>query len=86
MMIPLPRGCITVLEKKSFACDAVKHCVRPQDMNGMSGALIMRNIPVEIMTKARQYNPVLAQLECDHKFHLNSGKTVKVSVKNAAET
>lgn len=33
--IPMPRGCITVMENEGFAANGVKHCVRPIDMTGM---------------------------------------------------
>eukprot|EP00889_Picochlorum_renovo_P003571 jgi/Picre1/30601/NNA_005962.t1 len=42
--IPMPRGCITVMENEGFAANGVKHCVRPIDMTGKSAAIILRKI------------------------------------------
>lgn len=32
--VPLPRGCVGVMEEGSYAANAIKHCVRPMDMQG----------------------------------------------------
>ena len=78
MIIPLPKGCITVLEKDSFSHKGAKHCARPQDMSGQSGALVMRHIPKDIMDKARSFSQVAAKAQCEHRWHSGSGKSVKI--------
>ena len=50
--IPLPRGCICVMEgnlynlflENSYSSNGVKHCIRPCDMTGKSSALILRQM------------------------------------------
>ena len=44
MCVPLPRGCVLVMEKHSFASDEVKHCIRNCDLGGKSGAIILRHV------------------------------------------
>ena len=51
--VPMPRGCITVLERNSFAADSVKHCIRSRDMIGKSAAIILRQIHPELIREAR---------------------------------
>ena len=46
--IPLPRGCICVMEEHSFAANGMKHCVRPVDMTGKSAAVILRQIHISV--------------------------------------
>ena len=40
--IPLPRGCICVMEEGLYAANGIKHCIRPCDMTGKSCAIILR--------------------------------------------
>lgn len=40
--IPLPRGCICVMEENSYSANGIKHCIRPIDMAGKSAAVILR--------------------------------------------
>lgn len=47
--IPLPRGCIAVMEENSYAANGIKHCVKPSDMTGKSAAFILRQIHPFIM-------------------------------------
>mmetsp|Transcript_16910 Transcript_16910/g.14800 ORF Transcript_16910/g.14800 Transcript_16910/m.14800 type:complete len:183 (-) Transcript_16910:67-615(-) len=54
--IPMPRGCITILEEESFAANGIKHCVRPCDMTGKSAALIMRQMHHKVLNEAKQYD------------------------------
>lgn len=54
--VPMPRGCITIMHDKSYAANAVKHCVRPCDMTGKSAGLIMRKINAEAWKEAVQYH------------------------------
>ena len=42
--MPLPRGCIAVMEEGGYAANGIKHCVRPCDMTGKSCAIILRQI------------------------------------------
>jgi hypothetical protein len=42
--VPMPRGCVTVMEHSGYAANGVKHCVRPIDMTGKSAAMILRKI------------------------------------------
>jgi hypothetical protein len=48
-IIPLPRGCILVMEENSYAANGVKHCVRPCDMTGKSAAVIMRQMHSKVV-------------------------------------
>ncbi|GLI69492.1 hypothetical protein VaNZ11_014126, partial [Volvox africanus] len=52
--VPMPRGCVTVMEDDSYAANGIKHCVRPADMAGKSAALILRGIRPEAMRRARE--------------------------------
>ncbi|GMH40289.1 hypothetical protein BSKO_08193 [Bryopsis sp. KO-2023] len=54
--IPMPRGCITVMEEGSYAADGVKHCVRPMDMMGKNAGIIMRKINPEAMMAAWKFH------------------------------
>jgi len=51
-VIPMPRGCVTVLEPSSYAADAIKHCVRACDMTKRSAVLIVRRIHPELLQQA----------------------------------
>ena len=48
-IIPLPRGCICVMEENSYAANGVKHCVRPCDMTGKSSAVILRQMHHQVV-------------------------------------
>ena len=48
-IIPLPRGCICVMEENSYAANGVKHCVRPCDMTGKSAAIILRQMHSKVV-------------------------------------
>ncbi len=54
--VPMPRGCITIMHDKSYAANAIKHCVRPCDMTGKSAGLIMRKINAEALSDAKRYH------------------------------
>jgi len=45
---------LTVMEENSYAADAIKHCIRPNDMTGKSGVLLLRQIHVQHMREARK--------------------------------
>ena len=47
--IPMPRGCVTVMENSGYAANGVKHCVRPIDMTGKSAAMILRKINTDAL-------------------------------------
>jgi len=49
-IIPLPRGCILVMEENSYAANGVKHCVRPCDMTGKSAAVILRQMHSQVVS------------------------------------
>jgi hypothetical protein len=53
--IPMPRGCVTVMEAKSYAANGLKHCVRPCDMTGKSAGMILRRIQPQARKKAEKY-------------------------------
>lgn len=50
-IVPLPRGCICVMEENSYAANGVKHCVRPCDMTGKSSAVILRQMHHQVVVK-----------------------------------
>lgn len=63
--IPMPRGCVTVMENYGFAANGVKHCVRPIDMTGKSAAMILRKIHTEALKTAEElfWKDVLQKLD-----------------------
>lgn len=63
--IPMPRGCITVMENLGFAANGVKHCVRPIDMTGKSAAMILRKINEDALKTAEElfWNDIIEKLE-----------------------
>ncbi len=54
--IPLPRGCICVMEESSYSANGVKHCIRPCDMTGKSAACILRQIHPSVVEEAIKYD------------------------------
>jgi len=44
--VPMARGCITILEKDSYAADGIKHCIRASDMSGKSGVVLLRQVSI----------------------------------------
>jgi len=54
--IPMPRGCITIMEEDSYAANGIKHCVRPCDMTGKSAALILRQMHHRVFNEAKLYD------------------------------
>ena len=52
--IPMPRGCVTVMEENGYAADVIKHCIRPADMSGKSGVILLRQIHPHLMKEARK--------------------------------
>jgi len=80
--VPMPRGCITIMHDKSYAANAVKHCVRPCDMTGKSAGLIMRKINKEAWKEAVQYHlnetiSWLEQLQIDDDLDLIKSTRLK---------
>lgn len=53
--VPMPRGCVLVMTRASYAANAVKHCVRPADMTGKSASLILRRINPAALQQAHQH-------------------------------
>eukprot|EP01090_Pellita_catalonica_P010787 TRINITY_DN22231_c0_g1_i1.p1 TRINITY_DN22231_c0_g1~~TRINITY_DN22231_c0_g1_i1.p1 ORF type:complete len:342 (+),score=48.20 TRINITY_DN22231_c0_g1_i1:117-1028(+) len=51
--VPLPRGCWTVMEANGYATNAIKHCIRPNDMTHKSGVLLIRRIHPQHLREAR---------------------------------
>ena len=47
-IVPMPRGCVTVLEPGTYAADGIKHAIKPVDMTGQSAAIILRQIHPEV--------------------------------------
>ena len=58
-IIPLPRGCICVMNENSYAANGVKHCVRPCDMSGKSAAVIMRQMHHQVVREASKYDELI---------------------------
>lgn len=54
--IPLPRGCICVMEEASYSANGVKHCIRPCDMTGKSAACILRQMHPSVVKEAEKYD------------------------------
>ena len=54
--IPLPRGCICVMEESSYSANGVKHCIRPCDMTGKSAACILRQMHPSVVKEAIKYD------------------------------
>jgi len=54
--IPMPRGCITIMEEDSYAANGIKHCVRPTDMTGKSAAIILRQMHHRVFNEAKLYD------------------------------
>ncbi|KAK3266324.1 hypothetical protein CYMTET_25048 [Cymbomonas tetramitiformis] len=52
--IPLPRGCVTVMEHGSYAANGIKHSIRAGDMRGKSASMIIRQIHPKVMEAAQQ--------------------------------
>eukprot|EP01083_Nonionella_stella_P080132 220009_1 len=61
--IPLPRGCVLMLQKNSFVADAIKHTVRPCDMYAKSAAIILRRFQQKALNEAKEL----------HKQRMESG-------------
>ncbi|KAL4516576.1 hypothetical protein Ndes2526B_g05164 [Nannochloris sp. 'desiccata'] len=53
--IPMPRGCVAVMEAGSYAANGVKHCVRPVDMAGKSAGMILRRMNPTALADAREH-------------------------------
>lgn len=53
--IPMPRGCVTVMEAGGYAANGVKHCIRPVDMAGKSAGMILRRINPAAMERAKTF-------------------------------
>ena len=53
--IPMPRGCVTVMESGSYAANGVKHCVRPGDMSGKSAGMILRHMNPNALSAAHTH-------------------------------
>ena len=64
--VPMPRGCVTVMEDSGYAANGVKHCVRPIDMTGKSAAMILRKINEDALEVAEAlfWEESLHKLEC----------------------
>jgi len=54
-VVPMPRGCMTVMEEGGFAADGMKHCVRPSDMSGKSAGMVLRRINPAAMQAAEEH-------------------------------
>ncbi|UPR01697.1 RNA demethylase [Chloropicon primus] len=52
--VPMPRGCITVMEEKGYAANGIKHSVRAVDMTGKSVAIILRHVHHSCMVEAKK--------------------------------
>ena len=52
--VPMPRGCITVMEERGYAANGIKHSVRPTDMTAKSVAVILRHVHDECMEEAAE--------------------------------
>ena len=54
--IPLPRGCVCIMEENSYSANGVKHCIRPCDMTGKSAAVILRQMHPRVVQQAQKYD------------------------------
>lgn len=54
--IDLPRGAMCVMLEKGYAANGIKHCIRPVDMTGKSGAFILRQMHKEAVKVAKKYD------------------------------
>jgi len=66
--VPMSRGCITVMEgnftftkflENKYAANAIKHCIRPQDMTGKSAALILRQMHPSVVVSSFTFNSMI---------------------------
>lgn len=53
--IPMPRGCVTVMESGSYAANGVKHCARPVDLQGKSAGMILRRMNPTALENAHKH-------------------------------
>lgn len=44
------------MEENSYAANGIKHCIRPQDMEGKSCSIIMRQMHPSVVKEAEQYD------------------------------
>ena len=51
--VPMPRGCVTIMEPLGYGANGIKHSVRPADMTGKSVAIILRQVHERSMREAR---------------------------------
>mmetsp|Transcript_32297 Transcript_32297/g.51579 ORF Transcript_32297/g.51579 Transcript_32297/m.51579 type:complete len:668 (-) Transcript_32297:2696-4699(-) len=50
--LPMPRGGVTVMRQGGYASTQSKHCIRPADMEGKSGVLLLRHIHQVVLDEA----------------------------------
>ncbi len=55
---------LSISFEKGFAANAIKHCIRPQDMVEKSAAVILRQIHPEVMKEAQVANMGHVLLAC----------------------
>ena len=53
--VAMPRGSITIMEDKGYAVNHVKHCIKPCDMTGRSGVILMRQIQPQLVKTAQSH-------------------------------
>eukprot|EP01083_Nonionella_stella_P021177 58727_1 len=56
--IPLPRGCVLLMQPNSFATDGIKHTVRPCDMYTKSAAIVLRRFQQQALAEAKHLEKV----------------------------
>ncbi len=52
--VPMPRGCVTVMEENGYGANGIKHSVRPTDMTHKSAAIILRHVHDKSMATGRE--------------------------------
>jgi hypothetical protein len=68
--VPMPRGCITVMESNGFAANGIKHSVRPYDMTGKSVALMLRHVHAHLLQEAREIQKHEANQDLEESKHV----------------
>ena len=82
-MIPLPVGCVCILEKNGIGT-LLTHCVNSSDMYGESGSIIVRRIHDNLLNEVKSYhiNENNEQIERLINNFKNNKKTIQVFLQN----
>eukprot|EP00941_MAST-03F_sp_MAST-3F-sp1_P001295 g1295.t1 len=69
--IDMPRGAVMILEANGFAVDGIKHAIKPSDLSGKSGVIILRHVHTKCLQEAED---ILADDLADHLGYLQIAK------------